>query len=109
MEEGMKHLFGGYEYLAPTKKGVRLNENGELLRYFCIKLNPSRESKGYKPLTIKGVQKILKHMSRKRDLYWLKSVCDDAENRGGSVAFSKKFWWIAKQQKAVEDLPKEFF
>lgn len=95
-------LFGRYRVL-PKKKGAgRGGEVGELLRYFCERLNPKRVKDGYKPLDEKAVAAILHAMMRKQDLFWLKSVCEDAEKRGYS--FSKRFWYYAKQQKSALEL-----
>ena len=97
--KAIKDLFGAYRL--PIKKGIGGGEVGELLRYFCERLNPVRIKDGYEPLTERAVAKILHCMMRKSDLFWLKSVCEDAERRGFS--FSKRFWYYAKQQKSAND------
>jgi hypothetical protein len=101
----ISHLFSGYEFLRPKKGAGRGGVHGDMLRYFCTKLNPGRVQKGYKPLTERGVQKVLGTLNTTRDLFWLKSICDDAESRGFS--WSKRFWYYAKLQTHVEDLPIE--
>lgn len=106
--QSLAQLFEGYGYLRPRVKGAgRGGYHGDMLRYFCTRLNPDRIQSGYKPLTERGVQKILGVMNTTRDLAWLKSVCDDADRRGFS--FSKRFWYYVKLQKHVEDLPDELF
>ncbi len=57
-----------------------------MMQYFMTKLNISRVQDGLKPLTMARMGKILEAIPTK-DLYYLKSVCDQAKN------FSKKFWW----------------
>ena len=69
--------------LADEKK----TERGELLKYFCERINPQRIHDGYPRITIARMGKTLEKIPTK-DLYYLKRVCDDAQN------FSKKFWWL---------------
>ncbi len=64
----------------------RASERGELMEYFMVKLNISRVQDGLKPLSMPRMGKVLEGIPTK-DLYYLKSVCDQAKN------FSKKFWW----------------
>lgn len=71
---------------APAAHSKKLTERGELMRYFCQGLNPSRVADGLKLITMARMGKILEAVPTK-DLYYLKSVCDQAKN------FSKKFWW----------------
>lgn len=61
-------------------------ERGELMEYFRGKLNYSRVQDGLQPLSMPRMGRILEAIPTK-DLYFLKSVCDQAKN------FSKKFWW----------------
>lgn len=104
--DSAKDLFGKYRLL--KRRGVGGGQQGELLRYFCEKLNPSRIHQGYAPLTEKALVNILYPMTTVRDLFWLKSVCEDIEERNGGSAFSKRFWWVVKQKSRVDDLPEEF-
>jgi len=94
--ESASDLFGKYKML--PRKGIGGGERGELLRFFCEQLNPSRIKSGYPPLTEKAIIRILPYMNDIRSLFWLKSVCNQTPN------FSKKFWYLAKQQKSVSDL-----
>ena len=68
-------------------------ERGELLVYFCGKLNKGRAEKKLKPLTIPRVAFMLTRIPTK-DLYYIKSVCDDFENRG--KPFGGLFWKLLK-------------
>lgn len=68
----------------------RRTERGELMRYFCDKLNPSRKADGLPAITMARMGRMLEGIPTK-DLYYLQSVCNDAKN------FSKKFWWELKQ------------
>lgn len=92
-------LFGNYRL---PVKGRRITERGELLRYFCEQLNPSRIKDGYAPLEEARVSHILRFMPSNRDLYWLKSICEDARNRGYS--FSKRFWYYANLQLSAQSI-----
>jgi len=77
--------------LFPVRKSKdRTSERGELVQFFLDKLNPGRARDGYKPLTPAALGVKLSHLS-KSDLYYLKSICLDAETRGGS--FAKTFLW----------------
>lgn len=78
---------------SPRSKKENKTERGELMRYFMEKLNHSRVKDGLPPLTMPRMGRVLVAIPT-RDLYFLKSVCDDAESRGNS--FSKKFWWEVK-------------
>jgi len=69
----------------------RETERGELMRYFCERINSGRLRDGLAPLSMGRMGKTLERIPTK-DLYYLKSVCDKAEN------FSKKFWWELKPQ-----------
>lgn len=68
------------------ERKARASERGDMMQYFMTKLNISRVQDGLKPLTMARMGKILEAIPTK-DLYYLKSVCDQAKN------FSKKFWW----------------
>ncbi|OGG60637.1 hypothetical protein A2765_03610 [Candidatus Kaiserbacteria bacterium RIFCSPHIGHO2_01_FULL_56_24] len=69
-----------------TRARMRQTERGELMKYFCDRLNATRVRDGYPHITMGRMGKILEQIPTK-DLYYLKRVCDDAKN------FSKKFWW----------------
>ena len=77
------------------KRKDRASERGELMEYFMLKLNISRVQDGLVPLTMGRMGKILEAIPTK-DLYYLKSVCDQAKN------FSKKFWWEIKPKNHPE-------
>lgn len=80
----MKHISAHIKRAAAKN---RETERGELLKYFCERLNTARIRDGYPKLTIARMGKTLEQIPTK-DLYYLKSVCDDSPN------FSKKFWWL---------------
>src|SRR3989344_2956546 len=69
----------------------RKTERGELLEYFCERLNRSRKEDGLVLIAIARMAKMLEKIPTK-DLYYLKSVCARAPN------FSKKFWWEIKPE-----------
>ena len=69
----------------------KVTERGELMRYFMDRLNVARLRDGIGPLTMPRMGKILEKIPTK-DLYYLKSVCDQAKD------FSKKFWWEIKPE-----------
>ena len=64
------------------KKGG--SERGELLLYFSQKTG----------MTIPRLAKTLQHMPELKDLYYLKSICEDGERRG--TPFGKVFWGSIK-------------
>ena len=78
--------------IARPMSAARQTERGELMRYFCQKLNPGRVQDGLQKITMAHMGKILEGIPTK-DLYYLKRVCSDAKN------FSKKFWWELDPEK----------
>lgn len=85
----------------PLKK-AKVTERGELMEYFLKKLNASRTQDGLAPMTMGRMAHVLVGIPTK-DLYYLKSVCDDAQKRNGPSAFSKKFWWEVNPRKHEKD------
>lgn len=65
---------------ARTKK-KKQTERGDLFDFFLSKLNPPRVKSGYKPLSYAQLAFHLTKIPTK-DLYALRSRCDDAEGRG---------------------------
>jgi hypothetical protein len=82
--QGMDHI-GSHIKEMPNKK-ERATERGELMEYFLHKLNVARVRDGLKPMTMGRMGMLLIAIPTK-DLYYLKSVCDQSKD------FSKKFWW----------------
>ena len=81
------------------RKRDKSTERGEIMQYFMQKLNRARARDGLPLLTMPRMGRVLVAIPTK-DLYFLKSVCDDAEKRSGSIdTFSKKFWWEVKPRK----------
>jgi len=91
---------------APDKKKDRATERGELMRYFVQKLNVTRARDGLPPLTMGRMGRSLEAIPTK-DLYFLKSVCDDAQKRGDVSSFSKKFWWEINPKNHTEEAKKK--
>lgn len=82
-----------------AKTEPRRTERGELMHYFLLTLNRARVRDGIPPLTMPRMGRILEAIPTK-DLYYLKSVCDQASN------FSKKFWWeINPAKHALQPTP----
>ena len=79
----MKHIAA---QLKRSMDESRTTERGELMQYFCDKLNGTRVRDGLAPVSMGRMGKLLQEIPTK-DLYYLKTVCDSAGN------FSKKFWW----------------
>ena len=73
-----------------TESDDRRTERGELMRYFCDELNPSRTREGMQPISMGRMGRLLQGIPTK-DLYYLQTVCKGAKN------FSKKFWWELKK------------
>lgn len=82
IKDNLKHAFDD------TKK----TERGEMMRYFCEKLNEARRRDGIPPISMGRMGKLLEKIPTK-DLYYLQRVCDDAKN------FSKKFWYELNPEK----------
>ena len=67
-------------------KKDRATERGEMMQYFMERLNAARVRDGLGKLTMPRMGRLLMAIPTK-DLYYLKSICDSAQD------FSKKFWW----------------
>ncbi len=87
----IKDLFGKYS-IAP--KGRRVNQRQELIQYFTDKINKERENTKYPMVKWNYINFKLSHLKRLEDLYYLKSICDSEEKRGGS--FSKVMFGAIK-------------
>ncbi|TSC85666.1 MAG: hypothetical protein G01um10148_1052 [Parcubacteria group bacterium Gr01-1014_8] len=85
----MKHIGA---HLKTRKHILRETERGELMKFFCERLNSTRRFDGLPRITMARMGKILEGIPTK-DLYYLKRVCNDAGN------FSKKFWWEVNPKK----------
>ena len=79
----MRHISSNLKKVFEKNKKT---ERGEIMRYFMERLNDSRRQDGIPALTMGRMGKLLEKIPTK-DLYYLKSVCDSAQN------FSKKFWY----------------
>ncbi len=90
----MEHI-KAHIYKSLDKK-EKATERGELMEYFRDKLNRNRIRDGYPPLNLARMGKILQLIPTK-DLYYLKSVCDQASD------FSKKFWWEVNPKKHTKE------
>jgi len=85
----MKHIAA---HLKRAEIKVKITERGELMRYFCAKLNQGRIRDNLPPISMGRMGKILQGIPTK-DLYYLKATCEDSAN------FSKKFWWLLDPKK----------
>src|SRR5262245_41484672 len=70
---------------------ARETERGQLMEYFCKRINPGRVGVRYngrllKPITMPRMGKLLEQIPTK-DLYYLKRICDD------SRIFSQRFFY----------------
>ncbi len=90
----MEHISA--HLIQKTAKKERATERGEMMQYFMEKLNRARIRDGLPPLSMPRMGKILQLIPTK-DLYYLKSVCDQATD------FSKKFWWEVNPKKHLKD------
>ena len=97
----MEHI-GAHLNNAPRKRD-RATERGELMRYFQTELNIARRRDHLPMLSMPRMGKILELIPTK-DLYYLKSVCDQAAARGQE--FSKRFWWEIDPKKHTEEYKK---
>jgi hypothetical protein len=85
-------LFVKYASRPSIAAGLRITERGELMAYFCEKINAGRVGTRFKPVSMARMGRLLERIPTK-DLYYLKRVCDDARH------FSKKFWWELNAKK----------
>ncbi len=85
-------------HLGPSSRRDKASERGDLMQYFMQKLNVSRTRDGLAPLTMGRMGRLLQGIPT-NDLYFLKSICDDAQKRNGIDAFSKRFWWEINPKK----------
>ena len=95
------HMAGG-----PEKKKDRSTERGEIMQYFMQKLNTNRLRDKLPQLTMGRMGKILQTIPT-QDLYFLKSICDDAHTRGDQTSFSKRFWWEINPKNHTEEAKKK--
>ncbi len=86
----------------PSGRRDRASERGDLMQYFMQKLNTTRARDGLAPLTMGRMGRVLQGIPTK-DLYFLKSICDDAQKRNGIEAFSKRFWWEINPKKHEDE------
>ena len=91
----MEHI--GAHFSNVPRKRDKATERGELMRYFMTEVNRARRRDGLILLTMPRMGKIFEHIPTK-DLYYLKSVCDDAAARGHE--FSKRFWYELKPRES---------
>jgi hypothetical protein len=80
-----------------------VSERAELLQFFLDKVNAARRGTKYKPLRPAALAVKLSHL-KLPDLYYLKSVCEDAERRG--KPFSAIFWWSLKAKDDAAQMPR---
>ncbi len=97
LKEPPTDLFGNpIEQPKPKKvraRGTPRNERDEIFDYFYRKLCDPWQRKTNRPLGKAFLAMKIAHL-KIGDLYYLKSVCLDAEHRGDS--FSKVFWGSLK-------------
>jgi hypothetical protein len=89
----MKHIGS---HLKRALQKTKETERGEMMQYFCKRLNVSRLRDGLPPITMGRMGKLLQQIPTK-DLYYIQKVCDDSTN------FSKKFWWLLNPKKHTDD------
>jgi len=80
-----------------------MTERGELMKYFCERLNSVRCVDGYPPITLGRMGKMLEKIPTK-DIYYIKSSCDQVQN------FSSRFWYLLNPDKydsGKRDSPKK--
>ena len=74
------------ERLRLQQKQKTLNERAELVKFFLEKINNGRIGTKYRLLTAKDMAVKLGHLKELKDLYFLKSYCQQSND------FSKAFW-----------------
>lgn len=91
-----------HRYALPKK--TKATERGDLLVYFTDRINRERDGKKYKKVKIPYVAKKVSHLSV-ADLYYLRSVCEDAATR--SYSWSKCFFGSLKVKHETSTLVRE--
>jgi hypothetical protein len=87
------------KWLDPKKPLTpRQSERGDLLKYFYINVNGERDGVKYPKLPIGMLAGRLKGLEV-RDLYFLRSLCEQERARGGS--WSKTFWGSLKPREEL--------
>lgn len=89
----MRHIGS---HISRRQHVLRQTERGEMMKFFCERLNEGRKKDHLPLITMPRMGKILEGIPTK-DLYYLKRVCGDAPN------FSKRFWWEVNPKKHPED------
>jgi hypothetical protein len=98
----MRHMEHIGARLAKSAGGPdKRTERGELMKYFLEQVNMARVADGFRAMSMGHMGKLLQKIPTK-DLYYLKSVCDNSKN------FSKKFWWEINPKKHEADESKPF-
>ncbi len=100
------HHIGTHIAKKPSHKKDKATERGELMQYFMQKLNRARLRDGMPALTMGRMGRLLVAIPTP-DLYFLKSVCDDADQRSGIDSFCKKFWWEISPKNHTPEAKKE--
>lgn len=89
--EPIGNLFGHLKQYAPDRR----SEYGDMLVYFRDQINRSRAGTKFKPLTTGYFARKLQGLNL-ADLYYLKSVCEEAHRSG--FGFSKKFFYELRER-----------
>ena len=95
----MEHI--GKRLAQAAGKPDKRTERGELMKHFLEQINMARVADGFKAMSMGHMGKLLQKIPTK-DLYYLKSVCDNSNN------FSKKFWWEINPKKHEVEESKPF-
>lgn len=98
----LNHQSSAHESSSNVRR-KRLTERGELMRHFTDELNRTRKRDRLELITMPRMGKILEAIPTS-DLYYLKSVCDEAARRGND--FSKRFWFEIDPKKHTEEYKK---
>jgi hypothetical protein len=76
----------------PKRKAT--SERGELIQYFTDRINAHRDGEKYPKLPARFIAVKLSHIKSLSDLYYMKSIMEDMDRRGGNP--SRWFWWSLK-------------
>lgn len=91
----MRHISAHIAKPSARSRKERITERGELMKFFIQRLNEARKRDHIPPISMPRMGKILQAIPT-GDLYYLKSVCQQAPN------FSKKFWWEINPKKHMK-------
>ncbi len=92
--KSLEEVFQKYSTIKRTPVKAVRSERAELIGYFLQRLNQRQLSEQKRPYHVRQIAVKLAHLSVK-DLYFLRSICEDSDN------WYRTFWGSLKIKKVV--------